>query len=145
VVEVVVEHVEVSVQPLATGARPPFFRAASIFSLACPAPLSARWPRKPGSQKEANRAHAKLRSPGERANAQLKSWHILRKIRCCPGRAGQLAKAIHVLQVREAKTGRKRFTECDCSRSRVMTYQAPCHDLLAFSTAWISVAMSWTC
>ena len=41
-------------------------------------------------------------SPGERANAQLKTWRILRKLRCCPWRAGQLAKAIHVLQVREA-------------------------------------------
>jgi hypothetical protein len=51
------------------------------------------------------RAHAKLRSPGERANAQLKTWHILRKLRCCPWRAGQLAKAIHVLQIREANAG----------------------------------------
>jgi hypothetical protein len=57
---------------------------------------------KPESQKQANRAHAKLRSPGERANAQLKTWRILRKLRCCPWRAGQLAKAIHVLQIREA-------------------------------------------
>ena len=57
------------------------------------------------SQKAANRAHAKLRSPGERANAQLKNWHILRKLRCCPWRAGQLAKAIHVLQIREANAG----------------------------------------
>jgi hypothetical protein len=57
---------------------------------------------KPESQKEANRAHAQLRAPGERANAQLKSWRILRKLRCCPWRAGQLAKAIHVLQTREA-------------------------------------------
>jgi hypothetical protein len=57
---------------------------------------------KPESQKEANRAHAKLRAPGERANAQLKGWRILRKLRCCPWRAGQLAKAIHVLQTREA-------------------------------------------
>jgi hypothetical protein len=56
---------------------------------------------KPASQKDANRAHAKLRGPGERANAQLKSWRILRKLRCCPWRAGQLAKAIHVLQTRE--------------------------------------------
>ena len=56
---------------------------------------------KPQSQKDANKAHAKLRSPGERANAQLKTWHILRKLRCCPWRAGQLAKAIHVLQIRE--------------------------------------------
>jgi hypothetical protein len=57
---------------------------------------------KPRSQKEANRAHARLRAPGERANAQLKTWKILRKLRCCPWRAGQLARAIHVLQTREA-------------------------------------------
>ena len=56
---------------------------------------------KPASQKTANRAHARLRGPGERANAQLKTWRILRKLRCCPWRAGQLAKAIHVLQARE--------------------------------------------
>jgi hypothetical protein len=56
---------------------------------------------KPESQKQANKAHAQLRSPGERANAQLKSWHILRKLRCCPWRAGHLARAIHVLQIRE--------------------------------------------
>jgi hypothetical protein len=56
---------------------------------------------KPPSQKAVNRAHARLRAPGERANAQLKTWHILRKLRCCPWKAGQLAKAIHVLQARE--------------------------------------------
>jgi hypothetical protein len=57
---------------------------------------------KPESQKEANKAHAKLRALGERANAQLKVWKILSKLRCCPWRAGTLAKAIHVLQLREA-------------------------------------------
>jgi hypothetical protein len=56
---------------------------------------------KPASQKAANSAHARLRAPGERANAQLKTWGILRKLRCCPWRAGQIAKAIHVLQTRE--------------------------------------------
>jgi DDE superfamily endonuclease len=56
---------------------------------------------KPARQKAANRAHAQLRSPAERATAQLKTWRILRKLRCCPWRAGQLAKAIHVLQTRE--------------------------------------------
>src|ERR1700745_3693246 len=40
---------------------------------------------KPEPQKEANRAHTRLRAPGERANAQLKTWRILRKLRCCPG------------------------------------------------------------
>jgi hypothetical protein len=57
---------------------------------------------KPESQKDANRAHARLRGPGERANAQLKAWRILRKLRCCPFRAGRIAKAIHVLQLRES-------------------------------------------
>jgi DDE superfamily endonuclease/Helix-turn-helix of DDE superfamily endonuclease len=57
---------------------------------------------KPQSQKTANRAHAQLRSPGERANAQLKNWRILRKLRCCPWRAGQLAKAIHALEIHAA-------------------------------------------
>ncbi|GAA1558933.1 transposase family protein [Actinomadura kijaniata] len=59
---------------------------------------------KPERLKDANRSHARLRGPGERANAQLKSWRILRKLRCCPHRAGFLAKAIHVLQAREAHT-----------------------------------------
>jgi Helix-turn-helix of DDE superfamily endonuclease len=69
--------------------------------------LAARAPKLPGAlraakrQKDANRVHARLRATGERANAQLKSWRILRKLRCCPWRAGQLTKAIHVLQTRE--------------------------------------------
>ena len=56
---------------------------------------------KPASQKAANSAHARLRAPGERANAQLKTWGILHKLRCCPWRAGQTAKTIHVLQTRQ--------------------------------------------
>ena len=56
---------------------------------------------KPASQKAANRAHTQLRSPGERANAHLKTWRILRTLGCCPWKVGQLAKAIHVLQTRE--------------------------------------------
>jgi hypothetical protein len=57
---------------------------------------------KPEPQKDANRAHAKLRATEERANAQLKTWKILSKLRCCPWRAGKLAKAIHALQLHEA-------------------------------------------
>ena len=66
------------------------------------AKLPYRGKSKPESQKAANRAHAKLRAPGERANAQLKNWRILRKLRCCPWRAGQLAKAIHTLEIHAA-------------------------------------------
>ncbi|MDP4511352.1 transposase family protein [Nonomuraea turcica] len=60
---------------------------------------------KPESQKQANRSHARLRGPGERANAQLKSWRILRKLRCCPLKAGHLCKAIAVLQNYEVAQG----------------------------------------
>jgi len=52
------------------------------------AKIPYRGKNKPESQKEANRAHARLRAPGERANAQLKTWRILRKLRCCPGAPG---------------------------------------------------------
>ncbi|MDF5759211.1 transposase family protein [Spongiactinospora sp. TRM90649] len=60
---------------------------------------------KPESQKQANRAHARLRGPGERANAQLKTWRILRKLRCCPHKAGRICKAIAVLQNYELARG----------------------------------------
>ena len=56
----------------------------------------------PQWKKEANSEHAKLRSPGERAIAQLKNWRILRKLRCCPQRAGEIARAVLTLQLREA-------------------------------------------
>jgi hypothetical protein len=48
-----------------------------------------------------DRSQTRTVVPGERANAQLKSWRIVRKLRCCPRRAEQLAKAIHVLHTRE--------------------------------------------
>jgi hypothetical protein len=56
-----------------------------------------RFPRLSLAQKEVNAAHARQRGPGERANAQLKSWKVLRKIRSCPGQATSLVKAVTVL------------------------------------------------
>lgn len=56
---------------------------------------------KPEPQMDTNRAHARLRGLDERANAQHKSWRILRRLRCCPHRAGRLTKATHPLQIRE--------------------------------------------
>jgi hypothetical protein len=49
------------------------------------------------NQREVNSAHARHRGPGERANASLKSWKVLRRIRCCPLRATSLVKAVLVL------------------------------------------------
>jgi len=53
-------------------------------------PLSA-------GQKAVNRAHSALRAPGERANAVLKSWRILRKIRSSPAHASVLVDAIQAI------------------------------------------------
>jgi len=53
-------------------------------------PLSA-------NQKAVNSAHARLRAPGERMNAQLKSWRILRKIRSSPSDATQIVKSVLTL------------------------------------------------
>jgi hypothetical protein len=49
------------------------------------------------NQKQVNTAHARLRGPGERANATLKNWRILRKIRSSPNRATILVQAVHTL------------------------------------------------
>ena len=54
-------------------------------------------PRLSAAQREVNAAHAAQRGPGERANAVLKSWKVLRKIRCCPLRTTALVKAVQVL------------------------------------------------
>jgi hypothetical protein len=53
-------------------------------------PLSA-------NQKAVNTAHARRRGPGERANAEIKNWKVLRKIRTSPNRATTLVKAIQTL------------------------------------------------
>src|SRR5581483_11170034 len=53
----------------------------------------------PARDRRIQRTHAKPRSQGERANAQLKTWHISHKLQlpCQPCQAGQLTKATHVL------------------------------------------------
>jgi len=51
-------------------------------------------------QKAANRAHAALRGPGERANASLKNWRILRKIRSSPAHASQLVNAVQAIIIK---------------------------------------------
>jgi DDE superfamily endonuclease len=49
------------------------------------------------NQKDVNTAHARQRGPGERANAELKNWKILRKIRSGPNRATTVVKAVQTL------------------------------------------------
>jgi hypothetical protein len=54
-------------------------------------------PRLSALQKKVNRAHARIRAIGERANATLKTWKILTKLRCSPHRATPIVQAILVL------------------------------------------------
>jgi hypothetical protein len=54
------------------------------------------------NQKAVNRSHARIRALGERANATLKAWKILAKLRCCPRRATRIVQAILVLHHVEA-------------------------------------------
>ncbi|WP_346186911.1 transposase family protein, partial [Streptomyces osmaniensis] len=51
----------------------------------------------PARYQEFNRDHARLRAPGERAFAQLKSWRLLRRARCSTRRIGTIVQAIHTL------------------------------------------------
>ena len=60
-------------------------------------PDTGRYRRLSTAQKEVNTAHARMRGPGERVNAQLKSWKILRKIRSGPSQATTLVKAVQTL------------------------------------------------
>jgi hypothetical protein len=55
-------------------------------------PLSA-------AQKQVNAAHARQRGPGERVNAELKNWRVLRKIRSCPRQASDLVAAVQTLMI----------------------------------------------
>jgi len=54
------------------------------------------------AQKQVNAAHARQRGPGERVNAQLKNWRILRKIRSCPNHATKLVAAVQTLMIASA-------------------------------------------
>jgi Helix-turn-helix of DDE superfamily endonuclease len=82
-------------------------RARSWRTRATPAPGSTSALRTGGGTSQPPRKTPTGLTPGSAApanapTAQLKTWRILRKLRCCRWKAGQLAKAIHVLQAREA-------------------------------------------
>jgi len=47
-------------------------------------PDTGRYRQLSQTRKEVNTAHARQHGPGERVNAELRNWRILRKIRSCP-------------------------------------------------------------
>ncbi|MER5416328.1 transposase family protein [Streptomyces virginiae] len=51
----------------------------------------------PPHYQQFNRDHARLRAPGERAFAQLKSWRILRRARSSTNRISRTIQAVHTL------------------------------------------------
>ncbi|WP_078908104.1 transposase family protein [Streptomyces vietnamensis] len=51
----------------------------------------------PSLYQQFNRDHARLRAPGERAFAQLKSWRLLRRARCSTRRISTIVQAVHTL------------------------------------------------
>ena len=60
-------------------------------------PDTGRYRQLSRAQKDVNTAHARRRGPGERANAEIKNWKILREIRASPCRADSLVKAVQTL------------------------------------------------
>ncbi|RRR62548.1 transposase family protein, partial [Streptomyces sp. RP5T] len=51
----------------------------------------------PEHYQQFNRDHARLRAPGERAFARLKSWRIMRRARSSTRRISRTVQAIHTL------------------------------------------------
>jgi hypothetical protein len=65
-------------------------------------PDTGRYRRLSRNQRDVNAAHARRRGPGERVNAELKNWRVLRKIRSCPSRAPELVAAVQTLMIASA-------------------------------------------
>ena len=63
---------------------------------------TGRYRRLSRNQKDVNTAHARRRGPGERANAELKNWRVLRKIRSSPNTAHRLIAAVQTLIIASA-------------------------------------------
>ncbi|MEU9730352.1 IS5 family transposase [Streptomyces sp. NPDC048002] len=67
-------------------------------------PHWGRWENLSTGQKAVNRSHAKIRALVERAVATLKSWRLLRKLRCSTTRITSLVQAVLTLHL--ASSGR---------------------------------------
>lgn len=57
-------------------------------------PYRGRWRNLSEGKRAVNRSHAKIRAVGEQANAVLKTWRLLRKLRCSPRRTTALVQAV---------------------------------------------------
>jgi hypothetical protein len=62
-------------------------------------PYRCRWDKLSAGQRAVNTSHAKIRALGEQAMATLKTWRLLRKLRCSTTRITTIVKAILALQL----------------------------------------------
>lgn len=65
-------------------------------------PYRGRWHDLSAGQQAVNRSHAKIRALGEQAMATLKTWRLLRKLRCSTSRITDLIKAVLTLHLAPA-------------------------------------------
>lgn len=57
-------------------------------------PYRGRWRTLSDGKRAVNRSRAKIRAVGEQANAVIKTWRLLRKLRCSPSRTTPLVQAV---------------------------------------------------
>ncbi|GGY16263.1 IS5 family transposase [Streptomyces minutiscleroticus] len=62
-------------------------------------PYRGRWEKLSEGRRAVNVSHAKIRALGEQAMATLKSWRLLRKLRCSTTRITDLVKAVLTLHL----------------------------------------------
>jgi hypothetical protein len=65
-------------------------------------PYRGRWSTLPAGKRAVNSSHARIRAVGEQANATLKSWRLLRKLRCSTTRITDIVKAVLALHLATA-------------------------------------------
>ncbi len=61
-------------------------------------PYRGRWKNLSG-KRAVNSPHTQIRAVGEQANAALKTWRLLRKLRCSPSRTTPLVQAVLTLHL----------------------------------------------
>ncbi|MFF4232397.1 transposase family protein [Streptomyces sp. NPDC001820] len=61
--------------------------------------FGGRWEKLSAGQQAVNRSHARIRALGEQAMATLKTWRLLRKLRCSTTRITELVQAVLTLHL----------------------------------------------
>lgn len=68
-------------------------------------PYHGRWEKLSAGEQKVNRAHAKIRALGEQAMATLKTWRLLRKLRCSTTRITTLVQAVLTFHLTSSNEG----------------------------------------